>query len=222
MDTLSLILETFAPIDGRRILDVGCGPGVLAKALAGRGAVVTGIDPGEAAIRDAASRVPEARFERASAEALPFRDGSFDGAVFLNALHHVPEPGAALAEAARVVGPGRPVVVVEPLAAGSSFAALRPIEDETAIRAAAQEAIAAAVASGAFTCARDVTFERHETFADLAAFLARVTAVDPARRVAIEADPATIRAAFEAAAARVEGGYELTQPLRANVLVPAG
>lgn len=222
MDTLSLVLETFAPAEGRRILDIGCGPGVLAKALAARGAAVTGIDPGEAAIRDAAARVPGARFERAFAEALPFGDGSFDGAVILNALHHVPAPGAALAEAARVVGPGCPVLVVEPLAEGSFFAALRPIEDETAIRAAAQAAIAAALASGAFACARDITFERHEIFADLAAFLARVTAVDPARGTAIEADPATIRAAFEEAAMRVEGGYSLTQPLRAHVLIPTG
>ncbi|AWN36420.1 class I SAM-dependent methyltransferase [Methylobacterium radiodurans] len=222
MDTLSLILETFAPIEGRRILDIGCGPGVLAKALAARGAAVTGIDPGEAAIRDAAARAPGARFERASAEALPFAAASFDGAVILNALHHVPDPAAALAEAARVVGPGCPVVVVEPLAEGSAFAALRPIEDETAIRGAAQAAIAAAIASGAFICTRDVTFTRAETFADLAAYLERVTSVEPARRAAIEADPEGIRAAFEGAAARREGGYELRQPLRAHVLVPAG
>jgi SAM-dependent methyltransferase len=222
MDTLSLILETFAPIDGRRILDIGCGPGVLAGALAGRGATVTGIDPGEAAIRDARARVPAARFELASAEALPFADASFDGAVMLNALHHVPDPAAALSEAARVVGPGRVVVIVEPLAEGSSFAALRPIEDETAIRAAAQAAIAAALGSGVFTCTRDVTYERHEIVPDLAGFLERATAVDPARRAAIEADPAGIRAAFEAAAARVEGGYGLTQPLRAQVLIPVG
>lgn len=221
MDTLSLVLESFAPIEGRRILDIGCGPGVLAGALVARGAVVTGIDPGEAAIRDAAARVPGATFELASAEALPFEAARFDGAVVLNALHHVPDPGAALAEAARVVGPGRPVVVVEPLAAGSFFAALRPIEDETAIRAAAQGGIAAAIASGAFTCTREVTFERHETFPDLAAFLARVTRVDPARRAAIEADPAGIRAAFEGAAMRGEDGYGLTQPLRAHVLIPA-
>ncbi|WP_280525276.1 class I SAM-dependent methyltransferase [Methylobacterium dankookense] len=222
MDTLTLILDTFAPIAGRRILDLGCGPGILAKALAAEGADVTGIDPGEAAIAAARSRVPAGRFEQASAEALPFADAEFDGAVILNALHHVPNPRTALAEAGRVVGPGRPIVVVEPLAEGSFFAALKPIEDETEIRAAAQAAIAAAVAGGAFACRRDMTFERHETFADLAAFLARVTAVDPARQAAIEADAANIAAAFEAAATRTPEGYGLTQPLRAHVLVPAG
>ncbi len=222
MDSLSLILETFAPVEGRRILDIGCGPGVLAKSLAAQGAAVTGIDPGEAAIRAASDRVPAARFEQGSAEALPFPDASFDGAVILNALHHVPNPRAALDEAARVVGPGKPIVVVEPLAEGSFFAALRPIEDETEIRAAAQAAIAAAVASGAFTCARDVTFARHETFPDHVAFLARVTAVDPARAAAIRADEAGIAAAFEVAATREADGYGLTQPLRAHVLVPTG
>lgn len=220
MDTLSLIVEAFAPIAGRRILDIGCGPGILAKALAGAGAEVTGIDPGEAAIRAARSRLPGARFEQGSAEALTFADASFDGAVILNALHHVPNPRAALDEAARVTGPDRPIVVVEPLAEGSFFAALKPIEDETEIRAAAQAAIAASVAGGAFACRRDVTFERYETFADLSAFLARVTAVDPARQAAIHADAAGIAAAFEAAATRTPEGYGLTQPLRAHVLVP--
>ena len=221
MESQSLILETFAPIAGRRIVDIGCGPGILAKTLAAEGAEVTGIDPGEPAIRSAASRVPAARFEQASAEALPFPDARFDGAVFLNALHHVPNPRRALEEAARVVGPGRPIVVVEPLAEGSFFAALKLIEDETVIRAAAQAAIAEVVASGAFACRRDVTFERHETFPDLPAFLARVTAVEPARAAVIRADEAGIAAAFEAAATRGAAGYGLTQPLRAHVLVPA-
>ena len=50
MDTLSLVLDAFAPIAGRRLLDVGCGPGAMAAALAGHGARMTGIDPGEAAL----------------------------------------------------------------------------------------------------------------------------------------------------------------------------
>ncbi|MGH1573008.1 class I SAM-dependent methyltransferase [Methylobacterium sp. P31] len=108
MDALTLIRETFVPLPGKRILDIGCGPGTLAKGLVEAGASVTGIDPGEAALARARATVPAARFEAASGEALPFPDGSFDGAVLLNALHHVPNPAAALAEAARVLAPGEP------------------------------------------------------------------------------------------------------------------
>ncbi|SDO41977.1 pimeloyl-CoA biosynthesis protein BioC [Methylobacterium phyllostachyos] len=222
MDALTLIRKTFAPLADRRILDIGCGAGTLAKRLAEDGAAVTGIDPGPAALAQARAAVPEARFEAASGEALPFPDASFDGAVMLNALHHVPNPAAALREAARVLIPGGSLVVVEPLARGSFFDALRPIEDETAVRAAAQEAIAAAVADGTLACRRDVIVERRESFASLDAFLKRVCTVDPARAAVIEARHAVVEAAFESAADRAaDGGYGLVQPLRIQVLTPA-
>lgn len=222
MDALSLIRETFAPLDGKPILDIGCGPGTLAKALAADGAAVTGVDPGEAALARARAAVPGARFEAASGEALPFPEASFQGAVMLNALHHVPDPARALAEAARVLRPGYALVVVEPLASGSFFDALKPIEDETAIRAAAQAAIAAAIGSGDFACARDLTIERRERFASIDAFFDRVTSVDPARAATIQARRETAEEAFSAAAEReADGRFALVQPLRIHVLMPA-
>ena len=223
MDALTLIRETFDPVDGKAILDIGCGAGALSKALAAQGAAVTGIDPGPEALAKAREAVPAARFEAASAEALPFPDASFDGAVMLNALHHVPDPARALDEAARVLRAGCRLVVVEPLAEGTFFEALKPIEDETAIRAAAQAAIAAALAAGRYTCKREDTVSRHESFPDLPAFLTRVTAVDPARADAIRDRRDTVEAAFaRAAQAGPDGRFALVQPLRIHVLVPAG
>lgn len=222
MDALTLIREVFAPLPGKRILDIGCGPGAVAKRLDEDGAAVTGIDPGATALEQARATVPGAQFESASGEALPFPDASFDGAVMFNALHHVPDPAAALAEAARVLVPGGCLVVVEPLAAGSFFEALRPIEDESAVRAAAQAAIADAVARGTFACRRNVTVERRESFADLDAFLRRVCTVDPARAATIAARRPVVEAAFGLAAERAaDGGYSLVQPLRIHVLAPA-
>ena len=220
MDALTVIRETFAPLDRKAILDIGCGAGHLSRALSGDGASVTGIDPGEAALAKARRAVPAARFEAASAEALPFPEAAFDGAVMLNSLHHVPDPAAALAEAARVLRPGGRLVVVEPLAEGTFFDALKPIEDETAIRATAQTAIAEAVAAGRYACERDVVVERRETFSDGDAFFARVAAVDPARADVIRADRATAERAFLGAAERGSDGYALVQPLRIHVLKP--
>lgn len=222
MDALTLIRESLAPLAGKRIVDIGCGPGALARRLVDAGARVTGIDPGAAALARARDAVPEARFEAATGEALPFPDASFDGAVMLNALHHVPDPAAALAEAARVLVPGGRLVVVEPLAEGSFFEALRPIEDETAVRAAAQDAIAAALARGAYTCRRDATIERRERFDSLDAFLARVSAVDPAREATIRDRRPVAEEAFLGVAAReADGTFGLVQPLRIQVLEPA-
>ena len=221
MDALTLIRETFAPLADRAILDIGCGTGTLARALSEDGAAVTGIDPGAEALAKARGLVPAARFEAASAEALPFGEGQFDGAVMLNSLHHVPDPARALAEAARVLRPGGRLVVIEPLASGTFFDALKPIEDETAIRAAAQAAIAHAISEGAFACERDLTVERRESFADSEAFFARVTAVDPDRARAIRERRDVIEAAFSSAAARGEDGrFALVQPLRIHVLLP--
>ncbi|GJD73189.1 class I SAM-dependent methyltransferase [Methylobacterium goesingense] len=219
MDALTLIRETFAPLPGRRLIDIGCGPGALAGALAGEGARVTGIDPNPAAITQAAGAVPGAGFAVASGAHLPFAEAAFDGAVFLNTLHHMPEAGAALREAVRVVAPGARIVVVEPLAEGSFFTALRPVEDETAVRRAAQATLDALVAAGELACERDVTFARSETFAGLDPFLARVLATDPARAGAIAERRAAIEAAFLAAASRDDQGrFVLVQPLRACIL----
>ncbi|XYD11796.1 hypothetical protein R1A27_27295 [Methylobacterium sp. NMS12] len=112
--------------------------------------------------------------------------------------------------------------MVEPLAEGSFFDALRPIEDETAIRAAAQDAIAAALARGAYTCRRDATIARRERFDTLDAFLARVSAVDPAREATIRDRRPVVEEAFLKAAAReADGQFGLVQPLRIHVLEPA-
>ena len=219
MDALSVIVDAFEPIGDKRLLDVGCGHGALVKALTERGAQVTGIDPHPQAVAAAKTAVPNARIEAASAEALPFDEAAFDGVVCLNALHHTADPRKALDEMARVVVPGGRIVVVEPLAEGSFFAALRPIEDETQVRANAQEVIAAALASGAFACEREVVVERRERFENLDAFIARTVAVDPAREAAARAHRSSIEAAFAATPERDEAGrHVLVQPLRVHVL----
>ena len=76
--------------------------------------------------------------------------------------------------------------------------------------------------SGRYACERDVTVSRRESFPDLEAFLARVTAVDPARAGAIRDRRDIVEAAFaQAAEAGADGRYALVQPLRIHVLAPA-
>jgi ubiquinone/menaquinone biosynthesis C-methylase UbiE len=177
-DATCIIVAAFAPLAGKRLLDVGCGAGVLARLLSDRGARVGGVDPNVEAVALAREAVPAGSFHPAGAEALPFAGDSFDGAIFLNSLHHVPEPTMhrALEEAARVV---------EPLAEGSFFFALRSVEDETDVRTAAQETLRRALESGAFEQLRRVEYLRREHFEGRNQFLGHVVAVDPARAAVV-------------------------------------
>jgi SAM-dependent methyltransferase len=96
---------------GRRVLDVGCGTGRLAVALAERGARVWGVDPSEEMIRQARSNAAgKAVFKEAPAEALPFKEGWFERAVFRLVVHLV-DRTRAFREAARVLAPGGRIVI---------------------------------------------------------------------------------------------------------------
>lgn len=95
----------------RRVLDVGCGTGRLAHALAARGARVWGVDASEAMLDRARRKpLPGGGFELGRAESLPFEGGWFDRAVLRQVVHLVDRP-RAFAELSRVLVPrGRPVV----------------------------------------------------------------------------------------------------------------
>lgn len=96
---------------GHRVLDVGCGTGRLAAALAERGARVWGVDPSEEMLRQARSNAAgKASFKQAPAEALPFKDGWFQRTVLRLVVHLVDRP-RAFPEIRRVLGPGGRIVI---------------------------------------------------------------------------------------------------------------
>lgn len=97
---------------GRRVLDVGCGTGALAAALADRArAKVWGVEPSREMRAVAQTRLPGSVGVRSGhAEDLPFRDGWFDGVVFSLVVHLVDRP-CSFAEAARVLANDGRVVV---------------------------------------------------------------------------------------------------------------
>ena len=206
---------------GHEILDVGCGAGGLARVLAAEGAQVTGIDPNPKAILDARNLVPAASFEQASAEELPFEGGAFDAVFVVNTLHHVPLAAMdrSLAEAARVIRPNGLLIVIEPLAEGTFFEALRLVEDETAVRLAAQQALARAIESNLLRLETTISYVRREVFDDVAQFLNRIIAVDPARETIVQSNRDVVTAAILAAALQDnEGRLILDQPIKADLL----
>ncbi len=95
---------------GKRVLDVGCGGGVLAEAMAHRGAEVTGIDLGEASLAVARLHLEESGLEidyrRAAAEDLADEfGGSFDVVACMELLEHVPRPDSVVGACARLLKP---------------------------------------------------------------------------------------------------------------------
>jgi ubiquinone/menaquinone biosynthesis C-methylase UbiE len=100
------IAAFLAPVEGRRILDVGTGTGRAAIALAKRGAIVTGVDASAEMLAVAERRAKDAgavvTFARGDAHRLDFPDRSFDSVVCLRVLMHTPDWRASLRELCRV------------------------------------------------------------------------------------------------------------------------
>ncbi|WP_300270851.1 bifunctional 2-polyprenyl-6-hydroxyphenol methylase/3-demethylubiquinol 3-O-methyltransferase UbiG [Halomonas sp.] len=104
-------IDARAGLAERRVLDVGCGGGILAEGMAHRGAEVTGIDLGEAPLGVARLHAQESGlaidYRRVSVETLAEQaPGSFDVVTCLEMLEHVPDPASVVRACARLVKPG--------------------------------------------------------------------------------------------------------------------
>ena len=109
---------------GERVLDVGCGAGALAYAVAPVAREVVAVDSDASMVEVARANAPaNVRVELADGEHLPFDDGEFDVAATLRTLHHTLHPGRLVAELVRVTKPGGIVLVVDQLA---------PVDEEEA------------------------------------------------------------------------------------------
>ena len=104
-------IDGLAPLAGKRVLDVGCGGGILSEAMARLGASVTGIDLSEKPLRVAELHLLESglsvSYERISAEDLSKTQAeTFDVVTCMELLEHVPDPASSVAACARLAKPG--------------------------------------------------------------------------------------------------------------------
>ncbi len=112
------LIDTLDPQSGERMIDVGCGTGVLAQRLVQRvqpGGTVLGVDISYAMLDFAERQTLPAglRYRQASAYALPCSDSSIDGAVAARLLMHVDNPQTVLQEVGRVLRPGGRLALLE-------------------------------------------------------------------------------------------------------------
>jgi ubiquinone/menaquinone biosynthesis C-methylase UbiE len=117
-DGMARLLAAAAVDEASQVLDVACGPGIVACALAAHAGRVTGADITPAMIEQARARqaregLTNLDWRVADATRLPFADESFDVVVTRYSFHHMAEPGLALAEMRRVCAARGRVVVVD-------------------------------------------------------------------------------------------------------------
>ena len=108
-------IEARAGLAGRRVLDVGCGGGLLAEGMAGRGARVTGIDLSPTALEVARLHALESgvtvEYRKVAAEDLrDAESGAFDLVTCLEMLEHVPDPVRTVQSLAQLVRPGGHII----------------------------------------------------------------------------------------------------------------
>ncbi len=124
----TVVLDLAGPLEGRDVLDVGCGDATYALAAARAGARVTGLDRSAAALAAARDRAASERLavdlQVGDAGTLPFPAARFDVVLAVTVLCFVEEPARAVAEMARVLRPGG-VLVLGELGRWSTWAAWR-------------------------------------------------------------------------------------------------
>ncbi len=104
-------IDNLAPVAEKKVLDVGCGGGILAEALAQRGAQVTGIDMGDAPLGVAKLHQLESGlsidYQKSTAEDFAkAHENAFDTVTCLEMLEHVPDPSSVVRACAKMVKPG--------------------------------------------------------------------------------------------------------------------
>ena len=128
------ILDALEVRRGDRLLEIGCGGGLLLRDVLPAGASATGLDHSSEMVSLARERAPGAEVVLGSAERLPFPHGSFGAVVMSIVFMFLPDPLAALRESRRVLAPGGRIAIYttspslrgsqaapEPLASRSRF-----------------------------------------------------------------------------------------------------
>jgi SAM-dependent methyltransferase len=220
-EELAVIAE-IAGLDSQRIIELGCGPAQMARALLKRypRCTVAGLEVDTVQHRkNLAQPQPGITFIEAGAQAVPFEDASFDMAIMLKSLHHVPLDlmGPAIAEVRRVLRPGGLFYVSEPVYGGAFNSLVKLFNDEGLVRAAAQRALDDALSSGIrWRQIDERRFGIASSFADFNDFETRQMRPSYADHQLDEAKVEQVRKAFQPF--MQPGGARFVRPMHVRVL----
>jgi ubiquinone/menaquinone biosynthesis C-methylase UbiE len=217
---IEALLDAAGITAGTTMLDVCCGTGLVTAAAAGRGARAVGLDFSPAMLNEARRAYPHLQFDEGDAETLPYADQSFGAVVSNFGVHHVPDPGKAIAEAFRVLCPGGRVADTtwaEPtanIAWRLLFDAIREHGDPTAAKAppsggnlGTAEAVSHLLRDAGFIEIRAEPVCREWVVADPRDLVLALSRGTVRTAALIAAQPAAARPAIEAAIARAAARY---------------
>jgi ubiquinone/menaquinone biosynthesis C-methylase UbiE len=172
-----------------RVLDVACGPGIVAEALARSAGEVVGCDITPAMLEQARERCDRAglanvRFLPGRAEALPFEHASFDVVVSRSAVHHFPDPAAAFREMARVVKPAGRVITVDVQSSEAAdeaalHNALEALRDPSHVRMLPGSELRRSLAAAGLEIEEAVAWTNHREFSEWMKIIAAPERVAP-------------------------------------------
>jgi ubiquinone/menaquinone biosynthesis C-methylase UbiE len=215
------LLATVGSVEGLRVIDIGCGEGHMARALAKLGADVTGYDPFIEETQPTEHGSGRYRLVKAPADALPEPDQSADLVLFVFSLHHVPagKLAGALAEARRVLRPSGRLYVAEPVPQGPHQYVMELFHDETTVRKAAADALAR-FARPSFAAEAIATYADKRRYPSFDTFAEKMIANMRFNGYSREAVLApAVRARFDESVAA--SGDNFDQPVRIDCFGPA-
>lgn len=221
IDRESLVMERL-PLDGARVIDIGCGEGWLTHLIAPRTVTTIGIDPSEIALERARASIgiDNSTFVQVSADDLPFDPDSADVVIYYNSLHHIPEAIQlkALEETARVLAPDGLLCIVEPEASGSCYELFQPVDDERTVYTTSYNLILALARSDEYQQLHEERFLDGYIYRDFEDFLDDAVVVDAQRADLLAEVEDRLRSLFESLGEAVDGGRRYDMVHRLNLL----
>ena len=216
------VFEELMQLDGKQILELGCGRAKHTRAIAEAGRdrqiLALEVDETQHALNLQIDDLPNVQFSLAGAEQIPSEDDRYDAVFLFKSLHHVPVANMAdaMREIARVLRTGGLAYVSEPLFRGAFNDVLRLFHDESVVRREAFAAVQNAVADGLFDSVSQTFFRAPVPFADFAEFEDSVIRATHSNHVLSDATYAEVRETF--ARYKTSDGVRFEQPIRVDLL----
>lgn len=216
------VYSRLLPLDGARIIELGCGAAMHTRAIAESGLpasiLACEVDTLQHEKNLTITDLPTVTFCHAGAQAIPAEDGSADIVMMFKSLHHVPLEAmdTVMQEIRRVLKPGGLAYISEPVYAGDFNEVLRLFHNEKAVREAAFATVRKAVEQGVLELAGQHFFNTPNNFEDFADFERKVIGVTHTNHQLSPELLQTVREKFEGFMG--PGGAHFVMPIRVDLL----